>query len=57
MPWLTDPLPLCAWLLIYLLLAHGMGGLAFMLFGNKLLAWAVFIACLVASWFRDPPAL
>jgi hypothetical protein len=55
--WISDPLPLVVWLPFYLAASLSTGGLVFVLFGNRLIAGAVFMAFLIASYFQDPPAL
>jgi hypothetical protein len=54
--WLSDPLPLVAWLPFYMVASLSVGALVFVLFGNRLIAGAVFLAFLITSWFQDPPA-
>lgn len=55
--WLSDPLPLGVWLTYYLVGSLSVGALVFVLFGNSLIAGAVFLAFLITSYFQDPPAL
>jgi hypothetical protein len=58
--WLSDPLPLVAWLPFYLVASVCAGVLAYIfsgrLYGRRLIAGAVFLAFLITSWFQDPPA-
>ena len=54
--WLSDPLPLAVWLAYYLVGSLSVGALVFVIFGNRLVSGAVFMAFLITSWFQDPPA-
>jgi len=54
---IIDPLPLWAWLIFYPLVSGSLGLAIVKLGGDKRIGAITGFSVLVASWFRDPPAL